>query len=453
MVCRQSDGNLYFRGRKDFQVKVSGYRIELGDIEKALLAFPGVSQAIAEVRTFGDSKQLVAHVVTDSQQVDATVLRNYLSGKLPAYMVPAYWSFSQQLPLTANGKIDRSRLPAPMLYSANASDTNLLQGINQEELKCVSIVARLLDISMSSIDVQANLLNDLGMTSLHVLEFVSIMQKRGYSLRPSDIYYHKTIRNLVAYYVSDESSRDLTPEQVNSRICYFTSVDDKNKPLLLVVAGYPYYETEYFDFDTYFKKDYNILVIDSANEYYMYHTDEPINIDTLIKGYVELLRPILKDREIAGVTGLCLGSEIGLRLAVELNELHLAHPKIFVIDGYAQRTTYPEGLGDFVEEPGIDSELNMRRNQIIKQLNDSFIQKYYPGEVYLMLTTHFAQSNGQTKEEGEAIFPINRQKWLEAQPDVHIIYLDGLHMELLHKPHDLHQIKEVFDAHLLNNKA
>jgi hypothetical protein len=140
---------------------------------------------------------------------------------------------------------------------------------------------------------------------------------------------------------------------------------------------------------------------------------------------------------------------MGLRLAVELNELHLAHPKVFVIDGYAKRTSYAKGLGSFVAEPGIDSDVNLRRNQIMRQMTDTFEQKYYPGEVYLMMTTHFGDENGQTKEEGEALHPINKKNWLEAQPDVHIDFLDGLHMELLHNPHDLEQIKTIIDRHLL----
>ncbi len=451
IVWRKADGNIYFFGRKDFQVKLRGFRIELADIENALLAHPAVTQCVVEIRSFEDNKQLVAHIATESIQLEGKQLRDFLSEKLPQYMIPTFWTFSQHLPLTDNGKIDREKLRhLELCFSQQNAEE---QELNQEEFKCSSIVARLLGIDLSAVSVEGNLISDLGMSSLQVLEFASQMRGRGYNLKPSDIYRLGNIRRLVDYYTSDDSNRELTPEQIASRICYFTSPVVKGKPVLLVVSGYPYYETEYYDFDNYFKNDYNILVIDSANEYFMWHPDAPLTIDALMDGYVEILKPILKKYQIAGVTGLCIGGDMGLRLAVELNALGLARPKVFVLDGYAKRTTYANGLGSFVIEPDIDSDLNLRRNQIMRQMTDTFEQKYYVGETHLLMTTHFGDEYGQTKEEGEAIHPYNKQKWLEAQPDVIITYLDGLHMELLHNPRDLKQIKDVIDRCMLSENT
>ncbi|HYH99081.1 non-ribosomal peptide synthetase, partial [Hyalangium sp.] len=109
------DGSIEFQGRADFQVKVQGYRIELGEIETVLERHPAVRAAVvtAHGERHGD-KRLVAYVVIDGEPSGTLAqLRAYLETKLPRYMVPSLFLPLEQLPLTANGKVDRKALPAP----------------------------------------------------------------------------------------------------------------------------------------------------------------------------------------------------------------------------------------------------------------------------------------------------------------------------------------------------
>ncbi|MFP2933789.1 amino acid adenylation domain-containing protein, partial [Pyxidicoccus sp. 3LG] len=110
----RADGVLEFLGRIDNQVKVRGYRIELAEVEAALLTHPGVREAVAVVRqdTPGD-KRLVAYVTGDASPLDSTELRTYVQQRLPEYMVPSAVVHLEMLPLSANGKVDRKALPAP----------------------------------------------------------------------------------------------------------------------------------------------------------------------------------------------------------------------------------------------------------------------------------------------------------------------------------------------------
>jgi amino acid adenylation domain-containing protein len=115
VVRYSADGNIEFVGRVDNQIKIRGFRVELGEIEEALRNHPGVTDSV--VVLFEDDagdKRLVAYVVPASQsQLTLTELRNFLKAKLPSYMLPAALETIAALPLMPNGKIDRRALPEP----------------------------------------------------------------------------------------------------------------------------------------------------------------------------------------------------------------------------------------------------------------------------------------------------------------------------------------------------
>ncbi|MDY7228257.1 amino acid adenylation domain-containing protein [Hyalangium sp. s54d21] len=115
LVRYQPGGLLDFLGRIDHQVKIRGFRIELGEIEAVLVEHPAVKQVVVTARVLGSGdKQLVAYVVPRaSPSPSITELREYLTRKLPAYMVPAFFVMLDALPLNPNGKVDRRALPIP----------------------------------------------------------------------------------------------------------------------------------------------------------------------------------------------------------------------------------------------------------------------------------------------------------------------------------------------------
>jgi amino acid adenylation domain-containing protein len=106
------DGNLEFLGRIDHQIKIRGLRVELGEIEAALAAYPNVADAAVMVKEDeGGSKRLVACVVSKTDPAPpASELREYLRNIVPAHMVPAAFAFLNAMPLSPNGKVDRKSL-------------------------------------------------------------------------------------------------------------------------------------------------------------------------------------------------------------------------------------------------------------------------------------------------------------------------------------------------------
>ncbi|WP_257165209.1 non-ribosomal peptide synthetase, partial [Bradyrhizobium sp. SRS-191] len=116
LVRWRADGELEYLGRLDHQVKIRGFRIELGEIEAALAEHAGVSQAVVVAQEDGSGdRRLVAYVVGDEKAIDPVALSAHLKRRLPDYMVPAASAFVvlDQLPLSPNGKLDRSALPQP----------------------------------------------------------------------------------------------------------------------------------------------------------------------------------------------------------------------------------------------------------------------------------------------------------------------------------------------------
>ncbi|WP_406620488.1 amino acid adenylation domain-containing protein [Bacillus atrophaeus] len=106
------DGHMEYLGRIDHQVKIRGYRIEIGEVEAALLQVESVKEAVVFAVEEEGSKQLCAYLVGD-KSLKTLQLKQQLLHKLPAYMIPAYFVRVEEMPLTANGKIDRKALPAP----------------------------------------------------------------------------------------------------------------------------------------------------------------------------------------------------------------------------------------------------------------------------------------------------------------------------------------------------
>jgi acyl carrier protein len=105
------DGNIEFLGRIDHQVKIRGFRVELGEIESVLDQHPSVRRAVVVTREdVSGCKRLVAYIAADRPHSATDEICSYLRERLPAHMVPSAYVIMERLPITPNGKIDRTAL-------------------------------------------------------------------------------------------------------------------------------------------------------------------------------------------------------------------------------------------------------------------------------------------------------------------------------------------------------
>jgi acyl-coenzyme A synthetase/AMP-(fatty) acid ligase len=113
LVRSETGALLTYHGRNDFQVRIRGHRVELGEIEAALLRFPGIAQTVVTTADHGRPEPDLAAYYSGPDRIDERALRDHVRSLLPIYMVPATFTFLSDLPLNKNGKIDRSALPVP----------------------------------------------------------------------------------------------------------------------------------------------------------------------------------------------------------------------------------------------------------------------------------------------------------------------------------------------------
>ena len=196
-LCRR-DGVIEYLGRSDDQVKLRGLRIELGEIECVLREHEHVQAAAVVACTDGQGEmRLVGYVVAHAgMKPEAAQLRAHLQRRLPEYMVPGTWVWLDALPLSANGKLERKRLPAPDFASRTASAPYVAPRTATEAL-LASIWAEVLGLERVSIDDD---FFELGGHSLLATQVVARLKDRfSYSLSLRALFDSPTIAAISAH--------------------------------------------------------------------------------------------------------------------------------------------------------------------------------------------------------------------------------------------------------------
>ncbi len=198
-VLIDENGDIVFRGRIDDQIKIRGFRVELGEIEAVLSNESNVQQAAVALRNENGVDELVAFLTTEGPLGDARELRGNLREFLPPYMIPSRFEVVEQLPKLSSGKVDRKTLKLLPL-------TQPAESLEEQELPRDETEAKLLEAAKrvlppGAIPFDADFFTDLGGHSLLAARFVSVVREtpRLASITLQDLYALRTLRALAAH--------------------------------------------------------------------------------------------------------------------------------------------------------------------------------------------------------------------------------------------------------------
>jgi len=204
VVVWRSDGQLQFVGRVDAQVKLRGLRIELGEIEHALAGFAEIRQSAVILNdTAPAGPRLDAYLVAEpGATVDPGSLPGRLAEHVPLHMIPASFTVVDSLPLNANGKLDRARLPEPVV----ATELTRVPPATETERMIAGIWQGLLNVELDRIG-QHDSFFQLGGSSLQATQLLSRIRDAFYlTLQPRQLFTHSTLRQLAT--LVDDTLRD-----------------------------------------------------------------------------------------------------------------------------------------------------------------------------------------------------------------------------------------------------
>ena len=180
---------IQFIGRKDFQVKINGFRIELDEITKCLLNYNGINSCITIVNEINGKKYIFCYYTSDLN-LNPKDIMSFLSSKLPKYMIPAKLVKLDALPINNNGKVDRKALPKVDL---NIED-DFAPATTKTQIKLLNIWKKILNLS--NISITSDFFN-IGGDSLLAIKLSSFIQKEfNVDININDIFENSTIETL-----------------------------------------------------------------------------------------------------------------------------------------------------------------------------------------------------------------------------------------------------------------
>ena len=234
LVRYLGDGNLDFLKRMDHQVKVRGFRVELGEIEAALNQYWAISESVVINRDdFTGGTRLIAYIVPEEGvEPTSAELYAFLKEKIPSYMIPSIFVTIKEVPLTPNGKVNRSELPLPEFSEADAN-RNFVPPRNALEETLATIWRETL--GLPQVGVESNFF-DLGGHSLLATRVVSQIRERfGIELPLRVMFESPTIAGL-AQHLDTVQTKDTQLQRILSMLENVENISEEEVTALLAQA-------------------------------------------------------------------------------------------------------------------------------------------------------------------------------------------------------------------------
>ena len=135
------DGTIEFLGRKDTQVKIRGHRIEMGEIESILNQYPGIISSVVDVVGIKESKKIYAYIISRQKKLDFKSIEQFLKSYLPEYMIPSKFVMGEKIPLSLNGKVERSYVSRILEENLNVESVDYEEPIGTTETTIIVLIS------------------------------------------------------------------------------------------------------------------------------------------------------------------------------------------------------------------------------------------------------------------------------------------------------------------------
>ncbi|SFU28895.1 amino acid adenylation domain-containing protein/thioester reductase domain-containing protein [Clostridium sp. DSM 8431] len=208
------NGDIEYLGRCDSQVKIRGFRMELGDIESCMMQLDEIVQCVVTVqdKETGDPK-IVAYIIPkENTEIKLKEIRRFLRTKLPDYMVPNYIVKIDKLPLTQNGKLDKSKLPWPAIEAPKVEERKT----HKERFDITKELIQLFKDNLMS-DEEINKeddIFDLGSTSITIMTIIQVLEEKYNISVPIEVFLDSENIGNIAEYINKELDVEV-PEEEN----------------------------------------------------------------------------------------------------------------------------------------------------------------------------------------------------------------------------------------------
>jgi thioesterase domain-containing protein/acyl carrier protein len=362
------DGDIEFLGRIDHQVKVRGFRVEMGEIEAALAQHPAVRDAVIKpFRDDGGNVSLAAYVVRKAP-VEPADLGKHLRQGLPEYMVPAAFVFLDALPITPNGKVDRAALPVPDAPAAAVAATGYVPPANDAEKALQGLWEEVLNARPVSVTAR---FEDLGGHSLTAARLVSRIETRlGHKVPLELLFRAPTVRDLAGVIQSKLELGGGTVVPLN---------EGGTQPPLFLIAGAGGHVFTFHKFSRLLGPDFpaygmKAIGVDGSEP-------PPDRVEAIAARYLDEILKVRPNGPYV-LAGYSVGGLMAFELALQMQRRGLDVARVIAFDthapGYPRPLPWPVRMGihlmNFLSRPGerkwhyLTERLRNLRHRVLRQV-------------------------------------------------------------------------------------
>lgn len=320
-----SDGNIEYLGRTDDQVKIRGNRIELGEIQNVLQTHPDIKQCAVIVEEHATSgRALVAYVVSETD-LNKKNVRSFMREQLPDYMIPPTLILLDEIPLTANGKIDRKALPKQDILG-DVEESIFVAPENKDQELVANIWAK--NLGLKQVSIRDDFFELGGHSMIAIKVMIDIEKTTGKRLPLASLFANPTIEKL---------AKEINLDQKDKWKSIIPIKETGSKSPLYIVHGQGMHVLAFYTLSNAMDKNQPIYGLQPKG---LNPDDSPLeNIEQIANGYV---KELIEHNPIGpyAIAGYSAGGIIALEMAEQLIEMGKKVSLLALIDTFYDGDSY-----------------------------------------------------------------------------------------------------------------